>query len=40
MFRRKPAPEAMRGGYRLADKNMRQEITRVHVAILQERDMH
>jgi hypothetical protein len=36
MFRRKPAPDLIRGGHRFADKNMRQSRL---VPIPKERDM-
>jgi len=39
MFRRKPAPDLIRGGYRFADKNMRQSLILEHVPIPKERDM-
>src|SRR5438105_15039227 len=39
MFRRKPAPDLIRGGNRFADKNMRQSMILEHVPIPKERDM-
>jgi hypothetical protein len=39
MFRRKPAPDLIRGGYRFADKNMRQRMILEHGPIPKERDM-
>ena len=39
MFRRKLAPDLIRGGYRFADKNMRQSMILEDVPIPKERDM-
>jgi hypothetical protein len=39
MFRRKPAPDLIRGGRRFADKNMRHSMNPEHVPIPKERDM-
>ncbi len=38
MFRRKPAPDLIRGGYRFADKNMRHSVILEHVPIPKERN--
>jgi len=39
MFRRKPAPDLIRGGNRFADKNMHHSTILEHVPIPKERDM-
>jgi hypothetical protein len=39
MSRHKHAPDLIRGGHRLADKDMRQRVNREHIPIPQEWDV-